>query len=682
MSTSRETTPNSDIIKDKPPPAPSRGILRPTRATATPSMDARTASKLSKMDIIRDSQSSIKSFDTAKKWLTDHEYVINGEELSAPALVMALLYLANGRLNTTSQLINGIRAAAICLDEVSTERGNPDIAKDAAEAALTELTTETTTILSNLAENAIKSISEVETKCKEALSEVQAHIKLGEEQAPAPSSNQHAARPSYASILRTPKPLEPGDSRAHRAVMAKEGMIRKQILIDGIEGTQSETNELTPKLLVAKANLAIDLMANSDPDSITNKPKNAKIISAKVLSNKGVVFEATNEETATWLKTERGAKAFTASIGSQANLKERTYHVVMEFVPTSLNDQLSSLLRNIEADNSLDSNSIVSARWMHTPGNWREDQRSAHAILTTDSLSTANNVLKNGIVIEGSRLQARKLEEEPKRCFKCQKFNTKHTAANCSEITNWCPNCAGPHSADECRVKNRNEHACIGCRSKKLPDRHAAWDKRCPSYVEEKAKIQSRRPEYDYRYYLSDEPWTWERKLDYDRGTERWKGNTYERQDAKHLAERWQGNTHERRREDPAWKGNAIARSDSGWGQRLGTGTLGDIPIGSSQRRQEKGKGPALNSNPSQSERDPRQPHRSAEQGARTGIRSKSRSTSTRRIDRQPQEQNTSENPLKQTTLTDWFDDPEYEAERIRDSQKEWETTQPPPTQP
>src|SRR5271155_2524046 len=137
-----------------------------------------------------------------------------------------------------------------------------------------------------------------------------------------------------------------------------------------------------------------------------------------------------------------------------------------------------------------------------------------------------------------------------------------------------------------------------------------------------------------------------------------------------------------RRKEDPAWKGNAIARSDSGWGQRLGTGTLGDIPIGSSQRRQEKGKGPALNPNPSQPERDARQPHRSAEQGARTGIRRRSRSTSPRRIDRQPQKQDTSENPLKQTTLTDWFDDPEYEAERIRDSQKEWETTQPPPTQP
>src|SRR5271155_5052426 len=255
MSTSRETTPNSDTIKDRPLPASSRGILRPTRTTATPSTDARTTSKPSKMDIIRDSQSSIKSFNTAKKWLIDHEYVIHGEELSVPALVMALLYLANGRLNTTSQLVNGIRAAAICLDEVNTERGNPDIAKDAAEAALTELTTETTTILSNLVENAIKSISEVETKCKEALSEVQAHVKLGEEQAHTPTSNHHDTHPTYADILKTAKPLKSEDSQVHNAVIAKEGMIRKQILIDGIEGTQGETNVLTPKLLVAKANL-------------------------------------------------------------------------------------------------------------------------------------------------------------------------------------------------------------------------------------------------------------------------------------------------------------------------------------------------------------------------------------------------------------------------------------------
>ena len=677
MSTSRETTPNSDTIKDRPLPASSRGILRPTRATATPSTDARTTSKPSKMDIIRDSQSSIKSFDTAKKWLIDHEYVIHGEELSVPALVMALLYLANGRLNTTSQLVNGIRAAAICLDEVNTERGNPDLAKDAAEAALTELTTETTTILSNLVENAIKSISEVETKCKEALSEVQAHVRLEEEQAHMPSSNHHAVRPSYADVLCTAKPLEPGDNRMHRAVIAKEGMIRKQILIDGIEGIQSEANGLTPKLLVAKANLAIDLMANLDPDSITNKPKDARIVSAKVLSNKGVVFEAANEETATWLKTERRAKAFTAGIGSQANLKNRTFHAVVEFIPTSLNDQLPNLLRSIETDNNLNDNSIISARWMRAPSNWREDQKSAHAILTTNSLSTANSILKNGIVIEGSRLQARKLEEEPKRCFKCQKFSAKHTAANCSEITNWCPNCAGPHSVDECRVKNRNEYACIGCRSKKLPDHHAAWDRRCPSYVEEKTKIQNRHPEYDYKYYLSDEPWTWERKQNDDGSIERWRGNT-----------------HEGRRDDPTWKLNAARRNDNGWGQRLGQGTLGSVPVGSSRGRQERNARMTMGtSQPSQQQHQqqlpqhqhqasqPPQPTQSTRNPSRGATsRTRGRGTSARRAGGQQHQQQQQHGPdaskERQTTITSWFEEQER-TERVEEAEKAWGNSQP-----
>jgi hypothetical protein len=92
---------------------------------------------------------------------------------------------------------------------------------------------------------------------------------------------------------------------------------------------------------------------------------------------------------------------------------------------------------------------------MRAPGNWRPDQKSAHAILTSNDIPTANSILKDGLVIEGCRLQARKLEEEPKRCFKCQKFSTRHTAANCQEITDWCPNCAGPHSVTT--VESRTE---------------------------------------------------------------------------------------------------------------------------------------------------------------------------------------------------------------------------------
>jgi len=702
MSVSRETTPAADTAKDRPTGAPSKATARPTRATVAPITDLRQANKPSKADIIKESQSHIKTTETAKKWLADHDYIIVGEDLSISALTMALFYLANGRVCTSSQLVNGIRAIALCLDEIGVDRGNPSLAKEAAETTASELAAETATILTDLADKAIKSIAEIETKCKEILTEVQTQRSAPESQTndiqPQPQTH-----PSYAEALKKPGHPMTSNDRTHRAVLAKEEMLRKQILVDGIEGIQDGTEGLTPKLLVTKANLAIDLMAVLDPETSSDKPKDAKIVSARVLSNKGVILEAINEDTATWLRGEKSARAFTASISSQAHLKPRAFHIAIEFVPTSLNDQLSSLLKTIETENGLKSDSLVSARWMRAPNNWREDQRSAHAILTTNDPQTANAMLKEGLIVEGSRLQTRKLEEEPKRCFKCQKFSTKHTAASCTEITCWCPNCAKPHAIDECRTRNRSEYACIGCRAKGLPDQHAAWDRKCPGYIEEKTKIMVRHPEYEYKFYLTNEPWTWERKPDGEGSAEKWRGNTYED-----------------RRTDPLWKHNAARRNDSGWGQRLGTGTLGNAPIRIEHRRRNGSKNappdtpqasqtsqqlrpppisqpqsqplpllpqpqsrPQVQTQPqSQSQPQPtpqvNQPTRNA--GASTSgrgatSRTRGRSASVRRpSEQQPREPSTSQG--RQTTISDWFD--EYERGRIRDSQKEWGNEQPP----
>src|ERR1700678_2546107 len=151
--------PDADASKNKPKTATLRSSTRANRATSsTPEISATT--RLSKAEIIKSSQSNIKSTDEAKKWLYEHEYIIQGEELSTPTLSMALLYLANGRVNTISQLINGIRAVAICLDSTTPLATNLDLIKEAIEVSTAELMSETTTIISNLAENAIKSISE------------------------------------------------------------------------------------------------------------------------------------------------------------------------------------------------------------------------------------------------------------------------------------------------------------------------------------------------------------------------------------------------------------------------------------------------------------------------------------------------------------------------------------------
>jgi len=88
-------------------------------------------------------------------------------------------------------------------------------------------------------------------------------------------------------------------------------MFRKQILVNGIEVIQDRTKGLTPKLLVAKANLAINLMLNLNSIATTDKHKNAKIVSAKILSNKDVIFKTVNKGTAIWLSNKKEVKAFT-----------------------------------------------------------------------------------------------------------------------------------------------------------------------------------------------------------------------------------------------------------------------------------------------------------------------------------------------------------------------------------
>src|SRR5277367_3159602 len=92
MSVSRDTTPATDMTKDRPAQGPSKAAPRTNRANVAPNNDARPTSKLTETDIIKNSQFNIKSNEAARKWLSDHDYIIPGEDLSIAALTMALLY--------------------------------------------------------------------------------------------------------------------------------------------------------------------------------------------------------------------------------------------------------------------------------------------------------------------------------------------------------------------------------------------------------------------------------------------------------------------------------------------------------------------------------------------------------------------------------------------------------------
>src|SRR5271156_2712785 len=81
--------------------------------------------------ILKDSRLNIVNAASAKKWLTKEELLIKGEDVSTTSLAKALMWLAAGDKCTVEQLVDGIRAVALCLEGCG--RG------EVADAAVSEI---------------------------------------------------------------------------------------------------------------------------------------------------------------------------------------------------------------------------------------------------------------------------------------------------------------------------------------------------------------------------------------------------------------------------------------------------------------------------------------------------------------------------------------------------------------
>jgi len=77
----------------------------------------RTARK-NKDDLVKDSQTVIRGPESAKKWLTENELTLKGEELTMSSMAAALLQLCSGRFHQLKDMICGMRAIAICMEEI------------------------------------------------------------------------------------------------------------------------------------------------------------------------------------------------------------------------------------------------------------------------------------------------------------------------------------------------------------------------------------------------------------------------------------------------------------------------------------------------------------------------------------------------------------------------------------
>ena len=144
----------------------------------------------------------------------------------------------------------------------------------------------------------------------------------------------------------------------------------------------------------------------------------------------GVTYKLNSEEVAEWLSRRSTMLDFLMKMGSTVDFKEKTYEVVIDWIPTSLKIDQHNGWRVIEQVNGLESNVSKGTHWIKPTHLRTLGQRTVIAIFKMATWEDANLIIKRGLFIEGKKVWGRKQIQELRRCLKCQCFG-KHKAIKC-----------------------------------------------------------------------------------------------------------------------------------------------------------------------------------------------------------------------------------------------------------
>src|SRR5882724_198543 len=186
-------------------------------------------------------------------------------------------------------------------------------------------------------------------------------------------------------------------------------------------------------------------------------PEGARMIGARKLRNGGVVYELSDPEAAKWLRWE--CVAFVVNFGGMSMLKERVVTIIVQFVHISYNPDVLAESQKVEHDSRLEAGAIVSMRWIKPVQRRADGQQTAHLIARLKTPEDANRAIRNGLIIAGKRVWARRMRRELRRCLKCQVIGANHFVAGCSS-QNVCGMCGKEHRTAECMEGNHGSSYC------------------------------------------------------------------------------------------------------------------------------------------------------------------------------------------------------------------------------
>jgi gas vesicle protein len=294
-----------------------------------------------------------------------------------------------------------------------------------------------------------------------------------------------------------------------KKILAKNEAQARQIMIDRRSPIHvNSLRELTEAQLVAKATLAIELMEKEG----ANIPKDLNFISARRLPHGGVLYELNSPEMVKWFNSPANRSQFLEHFGPEITIKDRSFPVLIENVPTSFVPDNKYALAEIEKKAGLKTGAITKARYIKPESRRRPGQRTAHAILTFSTKEDANQAIKFGLSVESKKVYGRKLIAEPTRCLKCHSLEGSHIATECPQEHDTCGTCGKEHRTATCQVTNPNDYHCKNCDVKG----HASWNRECPSFKSKWEAHKRRNEDAKYRFYITEDPLTWETQTDKD----------------------------------------------------------------------------------------------------------------------------------------------------------------------
>ena len=305
---------------------------------------------------------------------------------------------------------------------------------------------------------------------------------------------------NQVAATQPPLPIQPAHPITHSQlqIQNRERIKRRQVLVDFKKTESLQLEIMDEKTMTRKAGDAIRTIfaVASEP-----KPVEVKLKSGTLLRNGGLLLELNSDEAANWLKSDEVLTSFLENVGSGASVKNRTYQVIVQFVPVSFDPEDDEHIRAYEEHNNIANGSIAKAEWIKPVKDRKTGQKVATLRVYHRDAESANTILKQGAYVFTKRVVPKRPHKEPIRCLHCHKFG--HERRDCKYENAYCGRCSMLHETEDCNAP-RSAYKCINCLGP-----HPSYDRECPKFWEKCQQMDQRCPENGLVFYPTEEQWTW-----------------------------------------------------------------------------------------------------------------------------------------------------------------------------